>query len=130
MKVKSILAALVAAAVAVALYVGQGLMADAGDLSERDLQGHLTRVMSKQAGIPVDQVGGISIDQIRAFKTALRPHHSPAFDGYEIVLSGLGATTCNQIMKSPWVESAVLAKSLTTQCNDPHAEIHLIMAAR
>lgn len=130
MTVKSILAAMIALAAAAMLYLGPNLLAGDEGLSESELQGHLTRVMNRQAGVPPDRVGGIAIEQIKAFKTTLRPHHSAAFEGYEIVLSGLGATTCNQIMKSPWVENAVLAKDLTSQCDDPKAEIHLIMAAR
>lgn len=130
MNLKTVAAALVVGAFAVALYFGYGLMAGSAPLSESGLQRHLTAVIDGQAGIPIDQVGAGRVDQVAAFHTTLRPHRSTQFAGYDIVLSDFDAATCNQIMKSPWVENAASAKSLTTTCGDPKAEIHLLMAAK
>jgi hypothetical protein len=130
MTLKTVAAALVAGAFAVAVYFGYGLMAGSAPLSESGLQRHLTAVIDSQAGVPIDQVGNARVDQVAAFHTALKVYRSAQFTGYDIVLSGFDAATCNQIMKSPWVENAASAKSLTTTCGDPKAEIHLLMAAK
>jgi|GEM_PF-5923054 hypothetical protein len=122
MNLRVIAAGLVAGAFAIAVYFGYGLMAGNAPLSESGLQRHLTAVMEKPAETPVDQVA--------AFHTTVRPHHSARFTGYEVVLSGFDTATCNQIMKSPWVENAASAKSLTSTCGDPKAEIHLLMPGK
>lgn len=126
---KTMAAALVAVAFFIAVYFGYGLMAGGEPLSESGLQRHLSAVIDAQAGVPADQAGSVGVAQVSAFHTALRPHRSAGFTGYDIVLSDFDAATCNQIMKSPWVENAVSAKSLSSSCTDPKAEIHLLMPA-
>lgn len=128
-KIVAVVAAVVVVG-AVAIYVRGGQQAASQGLSEQQLEQHLSAVINKQAGVPIDQVGDLKIEQIKAFHTVLRPVHSDQFNGYEIVLSGLDATTCNQIMKSPWVENVSAAKALSTSCDDPKAEIRLMMVGQ